>query len=191
MPDRSPLPYRFHVKPKLRAEIEAVLEPGESIQTFFGKAIAVEIARGRRVKGEASSSDHLVSDNVEHRLASDQRQLRTKLRRRRFGCGSKEGRCLAGAVRWKLCATDQGCQCSPEFTSRGLRSRLEGLDQTSKRFGFMGIIGIPAIDDGLKVLTNHERSYQAVARSPCAKAEVFGGFAVLSPGIARTQRRGF
>ena len=83
-------------------------------------------------------------------------QLRTKLRRRRLGCGSKGGRCLAGVVRWKLCATDQGCQCSPEFTSRELRSRLEGFDQTSKRCGLMGIIGIPAIDEGLKVLTNHE-----------------------------------
>lgn len=72
MTDRSRLPYRFHVKRKLRAEIEAVLEPGESLQTFVEKAIAVEIARRRRVLGKTSSSEHLSSDNMEHRLAADQ-----------------------------------------------------------------------------------------------------------------------
>ncbi|MCK9688906.1 hypothetical protein [Scleromatobacter humisilvae] len=61
------MPYRFHVKPKLRAEIESVLDPGESVQAFFEKAIIAEIARRRQALSKSSTSDELSHDTLDRR----------------------------------------------------------------------------------------------------------------------------
>ena len=70
MPDRSSMPYRFHVKPKLRAEIESVLDPGESVQAFFEKAIIAEIARRRQALSKSSPSDELFHEILDRRPRS-------------------------------------------------------------------------------------------------------------------------